>query len=227
MKNKFRYKHFHIQYVYEHFCQVMGKYVKKKSTINELFDDVVKRYSVRSRYYHNMMHIMGMASLWDTFKDSLEKQDEVFLAIIYHDIVYNPKRSDNEQKSAEFFLKKVVPLIKISQESYLNIFALILATKHNDEFDKIINTNKDMQYLLDFDLETLGTRHKDTYEWYRTGVRKEYKMYSDEQYKTGRKAALESFLKRKQLYFTKDFKKIEKNARKNLQNEINLYLCES
>jgi predicted metal-dependent HD superfamily phosphohydrolase len=58
-------------------------------------------------------------------------------------------------------------------------------------------------------------------------VRKEYEIYPDEQYNLGRKGVLESFIKRKKIFLTKEFKKYEKRARKNLQDEINLYLCKN
>lgn len=222
---KKKYKEFHIQYVYELFCDVMSKYIKKKSVISELFDDVVKRYSVRSRHYHNMHHIFGVVSMWKEHKHLLKNPDEIFIAAIYHDVVYNAKRRDNEEKSAIFFTKKVLPLLKVSTEFGAYIYLAISATAHGEDFDNILKEDKDICYLLDFDLETLGTRHEDTYNWYKNGVRKEYKMYSDEQYNQGRKAVLESFLKRKKIYLTKEFKKIEKRARKNLQNEINSYIC--
>lgn len=224
---KNRYKEFHIQYVYEHFCDVMSKYIKKKGAINELFDDVVKRYSVKNRHYHNMQHIFGVVSMWDAHKHLLCHPDEIFVAAIYHDIVYNPKKQNNEFLSAVYFEKKVLPLIKSKNFEGLFVTLAILATIHDPESHKIYKKehNKDILYLLDFDLETLGTRHQSTYDWYKDGVRKEYKMYSDEEYNQGRIKVLQSFLDRKKIYLTKEFKKIEKNARKNLQNEINSYIC--
>ena len=63
--------------------------------------ETVKKYSAKSRHYHDMNHICGMCDCWDLFKHKLKNPDEIFMAIIYHDIIYKPTRSDNEEKSAE------------------------------------------------------------------------------------------------------------------------------
>lgn len=221
-----KYKEEHIEYVYLEFCDVMSKYIKNKSVIKELFEDVVKRYSTKSRHYHNMKHIYNMVSLWNDYKEELHNEDEVFISIIYHDIVYNTKRNDNELKSAVYFLKKVLPLMKLSQESYSQIYLAILATKHNGVFIEEKKIDNDIKFLLDFDLSVLGSKDNSEYEWYKNGVRKEYKIYPDEQYNAGRAKVLQSFLDKKKIYLTKEFKIFEKRARKNLQNEINSYICQ-
>jgi predicted metal-dependent HD superfamily phosphohydrolase len=210
----------------------MSKYIKTKKVIDSLFDDVVKHYSSKGRYYHNMNHIYGVVSMWKSHKHLLEYVDEVFVAAIYHDIIYNPKRDDNEYQSSVYFINKVYPIIqkngyKLSYLDSATVALFISATKHGGDFSKtMIKNSKDVRYLIDFDLETLGTRHQSTYDWYKEGVRKEYGMYSDEQYKIGRIKVLEHFLKSKKIFLTKEFKKIEKIARKNLQNEINSYICQ-
>ena len=217
-------KFIHIKIVEEVFTQIVSKYVSNPKTVKKLFNQVVKAYSSPGRHYHDMNHIYGVVSMLYDHKHLLKDADAIFFAAIYHDIVYNPKRKDNEEKSLKYFIGKILPhLKKISKAS--KVSSAILATKH-DEFSKTLwQDDKDIQYLLDFDLETLGTRHESTYEWYRKGVRKEYSMYPLKAYKAGRKAVLESFLKRKNIYLTEEFKKIEKRARKNLKNEIKLYLC--
>lgn len=223
-------KHFHVIYVKELFFEVVSKYVSNPKIVEKLFQQVVKAYSAPGRHYHDMNHLYGVVSMWNDHKHLLKDADAIFLAAIYHDIVYNPKRNDNELKSWYFFHNK----ISFQFNPYGNndiflmtqkIFKAILATKHNEESKKFWEDDKDIQYLLDFDLEILGTRHESTYEWYRKGVRKEYSIYPLKAYKVGRKAVLESFLKRKEIYLTPEFKKIEKRARKNLNNEIKSYLC--
>ena len=222
MENKKQF--YHITLVEEKFKQVFLKYTDE-NTADALFKDVVKKYSAKSRHYHDMNHICGMCDCWDLFKHKLKNPDEIFMAIIYHDIIYKPTRSDNEEKSADYFLKKVATLLNIDSLRVLSIPPAILSTKHSDASRALWENNLDIQYLLDFDLHVLGTPHSSEYEWYRTGVRKEYKIYPDFMYKPGRKKVLESFLNRKKIYLTEDWKINEKKARKNLQEEIKLYLC--
>jgi pantetheine-phosphate adenylyltransferase len=55
-------------------------------------------YYAEHRYYHNMNHIYNLL-------EKAEKRgiltDDLFLAILFHDVIYDPKRNDNEEKSAE------------------------------------------------------------------------------------------------------------------------------
>ncbi len=216
--------YYHITIVQELFHKVFLKYTDEKTT-NKLFSEVFKRYSKKNRHYHNMHHIQGMCSSWDLFKSQLKNQDAIFFAIIYHDIIYNPLKSDNEEKSSDYFRDKVANLLKLDITTVVKVCDAILATKHNEDSKELWKNDLDIQYFLDFDLHILGTRHESEYEWYRKGVRKEYRIYPNFMYKPGRKKVLENFLNRKNIYLTKDFQVNEKRARKNLKNEINLYLC--
>lgn len=60
---------------------------------------IKKMYSEPHRFYHNWNHILNM--IYEANTSLLT--DDLLLAIVFHDIIYNPLRSDNEEKSAEFF----------------------------------------------------------------------------------------------------------------------------
>ena len=97
------------------------------SRLQELnFDDIVlKRYQEHHRYYHTVNHLSDVIS-YLLNENALD--DELFLAAVYHDAIYNPKANDNEEKSAELFLNE-------SKHSKLNksqidlVCQLILDTK--------------------------------------------------------------------------------------------------
>jgi pantetheine-phosphate adenylyltransferase len=97
------------------------------SRLQELnFDDIVlKRYQEHHRYYHTVNHLTDVIS-YLLNENALD--DELFLASVYHDAVYNPKANDNEERSAELFLNE-------SKHSKLNksqidlVCQLILDTK--------------------------------------------------------------------------------------------------
>lgn len=197
-----------------------------KNAICALFDEILKAYSAKNRHYHDYNHISYMLSFWAVNKSKLNDPEAIFWAIIFHDIVYKARRKDNEEKSADAWLVFANKHTNLSGRIKDKVYNAILATKHNADSETIWIKDDDIKYLLDFDLEILGTRHESEYEWYRSGVRMEYKIYPDILYKPGRKKVLESFLARKKIYLTKDFQELsEKKARKNLRNEIKLYLC--
>jgi predicted metal-dependent HD superfamily phosphohydrolase len=222
---------FQVQYLYTKFVEVFYKYVNNTEVIDKLYKDVYDKYNGRGRHYHNMTHIYRMVRNWSRLKKKLKNSDAVFMAIIYHDIVYKPRKSDNEEKSAEYFEKIAEAHLKkhlVAGVYYTlvdDVKCAIVATKHNATSVIYWKDNSDIQYLLDFDLEILSASNANDYEWYRSGVRKEYRIYPNILYKPGRKKVLESFLTREKIYLTKDFEERENTARKNLKKEINSYLC--
>jgi predicted metal-dependent HD superfamily phosphohydrolase len=211
----------------EAFAKVFLKYASVEN-VDKLWKQVFRIYTGKKRHYHNIDHIFRMVGLWEFQYSFFKNPDAIFMAIIYHDIVYNTKSKDNEGKSANFFTDKVQPLLSIEFNQPGDVVRAILASRHNDSSHTFFATdesNQDIQLFLDFDLEILSTRYESEYEWYRLGVRKEYSHVPLKKYKEGRKSVLESFLKRKEIYLTQTFKINEKKARKNLKKEINYYLC--
>jgi pantetheine-phosphate adenylyltransferase len=82
-------------------CSTLQLIIKKLKEYNipvvELF-----RYNEPHRYWHNLNHIKKMVN------DAIDKgilSDDLLLAIVFHDIIYNPKQDNNEELSAELFKK--------------------------------------------------------------------------------------------------------------------------
>jgi len=211
------------------FDEVFSKYTSFEN-VNKLWKQFLRIYTGKNRHYHNIDHIFHMVGLWKVNLGLFKNPDAIFFAIIYHDVVYNSKVKDNEGKSAKFFVDKVQPLLGVDFNESTIVLRAIYASRHNQEsstfFDADPN-NQDIQLFLDFDLDILATRHVDEYEWYRKGVRKEYAHFPLNKYKAGRKFVLEKFLARPKIFLTQTFKINEKRARKNLRNEIKLYLCDN
>ena len=70
------------------FLEIFGEFVKKPKQVEKLYLDVIKRYSSRGRFYHNLEHIYSMCDLWVQHRDKIQRPIFVFMAIIYHDIIY-------------------------------------------------------------------------------------------------------------------------------------------
>jgi predicted metal-dependent HD superfamily phosphohydrolase len=56
-------------------------------------------YKELHRYYHNWSHIEDMI---DNIPGNYKNNKTLILAILFHDIIYDPKREDNEEKSCKF-----------------------------------------------------------------------------------------------------------------------------
>src|SRR5687767_2511875 len=64
--------------------------------------ELLRAYSSSDRHYHNFTHIQDCLSIFDQTSFLAAHPEEVELAIWFHDAVYDTRRSDNEQKSAEW-----------------------------------------------------------------------------------------------------------------------------
>src|SRR5580698_10201794 len=66
----------------------------------EVFDDLFARYTAADRRYHDFHHIEACLRLLDSVRGLARHPDSIELAIWFHDVVYDSRRSDNEEASA-------------------------------------------------------------------------------------------------------------------------------
>lgn len=186
---------------------------KKVSTvINKLTD----RYNEDHRYYHNLNHIKNMYDSLSKFKDKIDNNESIFYAAWLHDIIYDTKSSDNEEKSSEY-AEDLLSDLNISDTIINKVIRLILITKNH----RPIENSFDEKIFLDSDLLILG-QSTDKYNEYMKSIRKEFHWVDDINYNAGRKNILKRFLERDTIYFTEEFRGLyESIARKNIHEEIN------
>src|SRR4051812_5264744 len=69
------------------------------------FEYLCKWYDKPPRYYHTSEHVEHLCKLIlnDGYGDDFTRT--LLLAAVFHDAVYDPKSTTNEEDSAEFFLK--------------------------------------------------------------------------------------------------------------------------
>jgi predicted metal-dependent HD superfamily phosphohydrolase len=174
-------------------------------------DRILSAYSEPQRAYHTLAHIERMIHLFNQHQSIIKKKDQVFLAIVFHDIIYDPKSKENEVQSIELFRefarsdysKKFIDCVSGMIESTIN---------HQDSLQ-----DADALLFLDLDLEILSSSKLD-YQNYANDIRKEYQFVTD--YNLQRIKVLQSFLNRSRLYFSPTFAHLESNARMNIENEI-------
>lgn len=193
------------------------RYTSDRELIQQLWQELEKAYTARSRHYHNLDHIAYMLELADRYKVESTEFDLLLFAIFYHDIVYKSARSDNEEQSAVMAEARLRRL-GISETDILTVKEMIIATKaHQEHKNGLINL------LLDLDLAILGA-DEERYGRYSQGVRKEYSIYPDLIYKPGRRKVLQHFLSQDHIYKTRAFQEeFEENAKANLQRELERY----
>jgi predicted metal-dependent HD superfamily phosphohydrolase len=139
------------------------------------------------RRYHDLTHLAAVLGVVGALAEAADDPDAVHLAAWYHDVAYDPRRSDNEQVSAaraRVGLRGLVPDERIDE-----VERLVLLTATHDPADDDANG----AVLCDADLAVLAGP-PDAYAGYASAVRAEYDHLTDAEFTAGRAAVLESLL---------------------------------
>lgn len=180
----------------------------------EAYRSLVGAYSEKHRHYHTVEHINACLKHLDICAAQVHKPHEVELALWFHDAVYDPLSSKNEQKSSEWALAFLT-----ANSATLNCIArveqLIMATKHD-----MATQTRDESILVDIDLSILGA-DAGTYDAFEQAIRREYKIVPAFLYRKKRAEVLRDFLERAPLYQNEPFiSEREQQAKRNLTKAI-------
>ena len=184
-----------------------------------LWQDIAVRYNETQRAYHTLDHLKQLFGQFEQIKPCLHEPHLIALALYYHDVIYDPRRSDNELKSAKYAIETL--RCYLSEDQCQSIYALIMMTATH-QIDTLAYEDKisDAAYLLDMDLSILGAPWSE-YDQYAQAVRQEYVHVAKENYRVGRIAVLEKLLAHPVLYLTAYYHNhFEVQARDNIKREI-------
>lgn len=140
---------------------------------------VLGELSSSARRWHGVLHHALMLRAVRAGRHPPADLRRLVLAVLFHDIVYDATRPDNEERSAEVAHARVDP------EEADAVAALILATKHHD-----LSADPLTRSLLLADLGVLWTPNARLYRFYAEGIRAEYAHVPDAAYRAGREAVL-------------------------------------
>jgi predicted metal-dependent HD superfamily phosphohydrolase len=166
------------------------------------------------RAYHMIDHLEAGLALLAEYRNLAAKPAVLDLAFYFHDVVYDPKRSDNEEKSAEL-AKKALLESGATPELAQRIYDLVMVTKHDAE-----PRDADAALLVDVDLAILGAGREE-YDRYEQAVREEYAWVPRFLFRRKRREILKAFLARPRIYRTAALhERFEAAARDNLTRAI-------
>lgn len=187
------------------YCRLVGTI----GDIDRKAQKIANCYTQEGRHYHNLRHILDMR---DAFLSHPMPRDAKALefAIMMHDAVYDPKRHDNETRSALFAETIAVNLFMPKSIRELSP-TMILATNH-----KRIPESDAERHLVDLDL-LIFAAPRDRLLAYDDGIRAEYKHVPDEIYRRVRADVLGKFEARSPLYLQPCFAQYETAAKENLR----------
>ena len=174
---------------------------------------IISAYSQPQRHYHTLQHLHECLSWWQRCQDRMHAPAEVALALFYHDIVYDPKRSDNEMRSAKFMQEQLQDCLPSASTERIGRW--ILATAQHEvgsEFE-----NDDVKWVLDIDLGILSA-DAERFQEYERQIRMEYRHVPQLIYRCKRRKVLRKFAQAEHLYHTDYFRTLlEASGKANLQ----------
>ena len=182
--------------------------------LRRLYGDVLGRYSEPHRHYHTYQHLAECFAKVQEIITVAQHPAEVNVGLWFHDVIYDTRRHDNEERSADW-ARKAAQEFGASAASAQRIYDLIMFTRHAAEPVGI-----DAQVLVDADLSILGAQPA-RFQEYEAQVRSEYGWVPDETFRTTRAKILKEFLDRPHVFSTAHFReRYEAHARRNLQYSL-------
>ena len=198
------------------FVELISRYNNDNRLANELWNEIEINYTKKKRHYHTLEHLDNLLKHLSEVRTQIKGWDSVLFSLFYHDLIYNPLKNDNEERSADLAEKRLQQ-ISVSKLIVENCKAQILATKKHTA-----SSDMDINFFTDADLSILGSEWN-LYSVYYKQVRKEYSIYPGLIYNPGRKKVLLHFLQMERIFKTDYFmNKFELQAKHNLQQELGL-----
>lgn len=174
-----------------------------------IFQRLLNAYSEPQRYYHTVQHIAECLTLVHDVQHVLQDAQSVELAIWFHDAVYDPKSSHNEEDSALLMLQLCADLFPANQ--LRKVADWIRATQRHRATDE-----SDLQYVLDIDLAILAA-NEIRFKEYEAQIRQEYAWVNSALYRLKRAEVLSGFYHAEALFQTDYFhRKCELKSKQNL-----------
>jgi predicted metal-dependent HD superfamily phosphohydrolase len=182
---------------------------------------IITSYDEPHRHYHTSAHLRECLEELKALQSWLERNGtyatsgaEIAIALWFHDVVYDPKRSDNEAVSADRARAELLER-GVDAATADRVHALVLATHHT-----AVPDDADQRLLVDIDLSILGAASP-RFDEYEEQVRAEYQWVPGFIFRRERRKILQQFLDRVRIYQTAPFfERLETRARTNLRRSI-------
>ncbi|MFD3661892.1 hypothetical protein ACFWVF_15040 [Streptomyces sp. NPDC058659] len=180
--------------------------------------NLLSRWAEPQRRYHTVDHLRAVLDRIDELADQGGEGGElelVRLAAWFHDAVYRPDRSENEERSA-VLAERALTEAGLTGHEVREVARLVRLTVSHDPAAGDLNG----ETLCDADLAILAT-DPDTYRGYATAVREEYAFVPEDAFRTGRAAVLRQLLSLPRLFHTPYGAAVwEEKARDNMEKEL-------
>ncbi|MFE1884024.1 HD domain-containing protein [Streptomyces diastatochromogenes] len=180
-------------------------------------DNLLTRWQEPQRHYHTPAHLTAVLDHVDVLEEYAADPDVVRLAAWFHDAVYLPDRSENEERSAHL-AERALREAGVPEAKTAEVARLVRLTVTHDPADD----DRDGQVLCDADLAILAAPPS-AYATYTAEVREEYHFVPNDAFREGRSAILRQLLDLPRLFHTPYGQEHwEPTARYNLAAELEM-----
>jgi predicted metal-dependent HD superfamily phosphohydrolase len=179
-----------------------------------VLDQLIAAYTGVDRHYHDIRHIADCLQQLDSVRSQARDAKAIEAAIWFHDVVYDGRRKDNEQLSAEAS-QTALNRLNAAEPFRAEVEHLIMLTRHDHTPESM-----DGKILVDIDLSSLALPPA-AFDENSAKIRKEYAHMDEAEFNRGRLKLLGEFLGRPRIYYTDEFfNRYESQARQNLQRTL-------
>lgn len=180
-------------------------------------ENLLERWAEPQRKYHTTAHLTAVLDGIDVLAAHAAAPELVRLAAWFHDAVYRPDRSENEERSAAL-AERALPEAGVPAGATAEVARLVRLTVTHDPADG----DRNGEVLCDADLAILATG-PEAYARYTSQVREEYGFVPDDLFREGRSEVLRQLLGLPRLFRTPyGAEQWEDRARRNLATELEL-----
>ncbi|MET9411455.1 hypothetical protein ABZX90_37785 [Streptomyces sp. NPDC002935] len=180
--------------------------------------NLLERWAEPQRRYHTTDHLLAVLDHVDVLEAHGEHAADpaaVRLAAWFHDAVYLPDRSENEERSARL-AERALAELGVGADLTAEVARLVRLTVSHDPADG----DTDGAVLCDADLAILASPPA-AYAAYTAAVREEYAFVPDDAFRAGRAAVLRQLLGLPRLFRTPYGQRVwAEAARRNIGGEL-------
>ncbi len=177
--------------------------------------ELAARYGEPHRAYHTATHVAEVLGWFDWVADCVgwRDQHDVYLAIVFHDAIYDPLAKDNEARSAAL----AAELAGASERAQ----ALIrLTARHGTLTPADVADDLDAAHFLDCDMAILGAPAA-AFDAYDAAIALEYRAVPRELFRSGRRAFLARLVAARRIYLSELLHaELDAAARGNLERAL-------
>lgn len=202
-----------LYYRYSGIANLRVDYLFKKYNINYPSSSLMADYNDSSLiHYHNWKHIEECIEQFARVKEHLQYPDAVEMAIYFHDVVYNVKTDDSEERSAQFFFNSAM---QSDDADFKHLVCEIIRNTKWTGNRYPVFLEGDMRFVHDIDFSIFSASWERFLE-YDISIEKEYAGVATlEEFKAGRSHFLNQMIGwQKAIYETDYFNKA--TARRNI-----------